>query len=89
MPRLARAHEELWKIPAGRRTASFGHRWKAGRETRPAFALPPGAFVCGDTPGESTVEDAWLDGRRAAAEVLAWLTGAAGPKSGRSSRPRR
>jgi renalase len=76
IPELARAHEELWKIPSGKRTASFGHRWCWARpheNTRRPFKLPRGAFVCGDSRSESKVEEVWLDGRRAAEEVLAYL----------------
>jgi renalase len=77
LPQLARAHEELWKISAGKCTASFGHRWRFCRpqpEIRPPLDLPGGAFLCGDSRAKSTVEEVWLDGRRAAAEVLSYLS---------------
>ena len=35
--------------------------------------LPAGAFLCGDSRVESTVENVWLDGVKAAREVLAYL----------------
>lgn len=76
IPALARAHEELWKIPSGKCTASFGHRWGLARpkeNARQPFQLPRGAFICGDSRSEPTVEEVWLDGRRAAEEVLAYL----------------
>jgi len=77
LPAIIRAHEELWKIPAGKCTASIGYLWRLSRpeDTPPhRFKLPPGAFVCGDSRStESTVEDVWLDGRRVADEVLTYL----------------
>jgi renalase len=77
LPELIRAHEELWRIPAGKCTASFGHRWKLCRRAENSDAplrLPPGAFVCGDSrTAEATIEDVWMDGQRAAADVLAYL----------------
>jgi renalase len=78
VPQLAVAHEDLWKIPSGKRTASFAHPWHLCRprsDMRRPFDLPRGAFVCGDSRSESTVEDVWLDGRRAAEEVLSYLAG--------------
>ena len=76
LPLLAEAHEELWKIPAGHCTARFGHYWNLSRprtDDRKPFELPSGAFICGDSRSEPTVEDVWLDGRRAAEEVLDYL----------------
>lgn len=77
LPDLIRAHENLWKIPSGTCTASFGHRWRLSRPRKAHpldFDLPTGAFICGDSRSEeSTVEEVWLDGRRAAEEVLAYL----------------
>jgi predicted NAD/FAD-dependent oxidoreductase len=73
---LARAHEELWSIPAGRCTATFGHRWRLSRPKdapRRQVPLPRGGFICGDTRSESTVENVWLDGRHAAEEVIEYL----------------
>jgi predicted NAD/FAD-dependent oxidoreductase len=73
IPELAHAHEELWKIPAGKRTASFVQCWRLSRDRPRPLDLPPGAFVCGDSRHDATVEDGWLDGRRTAEEVLAYL----------------
>ena len=73
---LARANEDLWKIPAGKCTASFGHRWQfcwPQKASRRRVDLPGGAFSCGDSRVDSTVEDVWLDGRRAAEEVIDYL----------------
>jgi predicted NAD/FAD-dependent oxidoreductase len=73
---LIRAQEELWGIPAGKCTATFPHRWRLSRPQdgpRHPFAPPPGAFICGDARCESTVEDVWLDGRKAAQEVIEYL----------------
>jgi predicted NAD/FAD-dependent oxidoreductase len=78
IPKLAGVHEEMWKISAGKRTAAFARRWQLSRsrpDRRRELDLPGGAFVCGDSRSESTVEDVWLDGRRAAEEVLAYLEG--------------
>ncbi len=76
LPKLASAHEELWKIPSGQSTARFGHCWTYGypkEDSRFPVKLPKGAFVCGDSRTEPTVEEVWLDGRKAAREVLAYL----------------
>jgi hypothetical protein len=35
--------------------------------------LPTGAFNCGDSRTDSTVEQVWLDGRKAAREVISFL----------------
>jgi renalase len=73
---LARANEELWEIPTEKRTAGFGYRWPFSHPeetTRRAVDLPPGAFICGDSRSGSTVEEVWLDGRRTAKDVLAYL----------------
>ena len=76
LPELVRAHEEIWSIPAGQLTASYGHLWKYARpknDTQIAVALPTGAFLCGDSRTEATVENVWLDGQKAAQEVLRYL----------------
>jgi renalase len=76
LPQLIQEHEKLWHIPPGLCRASSIHVWRQGRPapgTRRKIKCPPGAFYCGDSCSESTVEDVWLDGRRAAAEVLAYL----------------
>ena len=57
-------------------TASYGHCWlyarpQHGQQHR--VDLPPGAFICGDSRTEPTVEKVWLDGHKAAQEVLAYL----------------
>jgi predicted NAD/FAD-dependent oxidoreductase len=77
IPELASIHEDLWKIPAGKRTASLGHRWRSSlsvSDPAPEISLPKGAFVCGDLPSDSSVEEVWLHGRRVAADVLAHLS---------------
>jgi renalase len=69
-------HERLWHLPAGLCRARSIHVWRYGRPkaaTRYEPACPPGAFFCGDSRSESTVEDVWLDGRRTAQDVLAYL----------------
>ena len=76
IPELARVHEDAWKIPNGRYTASFIHLWPYAfpRQNHPAkLELPRGAFACGEARWGSKVETAWLDGRRAASEVIAHL----------------
>ena len=76
LPELVREHEEIWGIPAGQLTASYGHLWKYARPkagTQIDAAMPPGAFLCGDSRTEATVENVWLDGQKAAQEVLAYL----------------
>lgn len=73
---LAREHEKLWSIPPGLCTASYGHGWRHARpreDHRHRVDLPRGGFICGDSRTDSTVEDVWLDGRKAAQEVLAYL----------------
>ena len=76
LPILMRAHENIWRIPSGLCTASSGHGWLYGRPLeahRHRVDLPPGTFNCGDSRTEPTVEGVWLDGRKAAKEVLAFL----------------
>ena len=76
LPGLVRRHEEIWQIPSGQLIAASGHFWKYARPVpggQRRVPLPPGAFICGDTRTESTVEDVWLDGRKAATEVLNYL----------------
>jgi renalase len=77
LPILAAEHERMWHLPSGLCRARSAHIWVYGRprpETRSIVELPPGAFVCGDSYSESTVEDVWLDGQRAAADVMQYLT---------------
>jgi len=77
LPLLARENEKLWQI-GNPCTASSGHLWIHGRpieEHRHEVKLLPGAFHCGDSRATSNVENVWLDGRRAAREVLAYLAG--------------
>ena len=77
LPQLARENEGLWRIPVGLLTASYGHYWRQAhprQDHRCSVELPPGGFICGDTRVDSTVEDVWLDGQRAAKEVRAYLT---------------
>jgi renalase len=76
LPELIRKHEEIWGIPAGQVVAAFGHHWPyarpvSGRQRQ--VDPPPGGFICGDSRTESTVEKVWLDGHKAAGEVLAYL----------------
>ena len=77
LPILIDEHERMWHLPAGLSRARSVHVWHYGRPkpaTRRKVELPPGVFLCGDTCSESTVEDVWLDGRRAAADVVAHLS---------------
>lgn len=78
LPLMAKANENLWRIPSGLLTASYGHVWSHARPIdhhRKKIDLPPGAFFCGDSKTESTVEDVWLDGRKTAKEVADYLAG--------------
>ncbi len=76
LPDLVRKHEEIWKIPSAQMTAAYGHCWNYARpvpgQSNPSD-LPPGSFICGDSRVESTVESVWMDGQKAAREVLAYL----------------
>lgn len=77
VPLLAMENEELWRIPPNQRTAVYGHLWSYGRSSstlRHRVHPARGAFFCGDSRTESTIEDVWLDGRRAAGEVLIYLS---------------
>jgi len=76
LPDLIKKHEAIWGIPNKRMTAAYGYSWKFGhprKSTTPLPELPPGAFICGDSRAESTVEGVWLDGQKAAMEVLRYL----------------
>lgn len=76
LPALVKRHEELWQIPGGRLAAAFGHCWRYARpkpDGRTPVELPTGAFFCGDSRSESTVEEVWLDGQKAGREVLRYL----------------
>lgn len=76
LPALARENEELWHIPAGLGTASFSHFWTYARPqsgTQHLIDLPHGCFLCGDSRVNPTVEEVWTDGRKAAADVMAYL----------------
>ena len=76
LPDLVRKHEEIWSIPAGMITAAYGHCWMLARPQKgkqQRIELPPGAFICGDSRTEATVESVWLDGQKAAQEVLKYL----------------
>ena len=80
LPALVKKHEEVWEIPSGRLTAASGHCWKFARSRhgqRREVPLPPGAFLCGDSRTDPTVEDVWLDGQKAGHEVLQYLAGTA------------
>lgn len=78
LPELIKKHEEVWGIPSNRLTAAYGYCWKFAHPrpstVKKTIDLPPGAFICGDSRAESTVESVWLDGIKAAKEVLAYLT---------------
>ena len=76
LPGLIKRHEEIWGIPSGQLTAAFGLCWRNARPTagqQKPVTLPQGAFLCGDSRCESTVEGVWLDGQKAAQEVIAYL----------------
>jgi renalase len=76
LPLLALENENIWHIPPGLLTASSGHRWNFARPhngTRHRIDLPSGAFFCGDSRADSTVEGVWIDGRTVAREVLNYL----------------
>jgi len=76
LPDLVRRHEEIWSIPSGYITAAYGHYWKYARPIpaeKRRIELPVGGFICGDSRTEATVESVWLDGRKAAEEVLIYL----------------
>ena len=76
LPGLIRKHEEIWGIPSGKLTASYGHCWTHGHPLpgqQRRVDPPPGGFICGDSRTESTVENVWLDGQKAAQEVLKYL----------------
>jgi renalase len=76
LPDLVQAHEEVWGIPGGQLMASYGHCWIYGRPRNDFshnLGLPTGAFICGDSRTTSTVEDVWLDGQKAAREVVSYL----------------
>jgi predicted NAD/FAD-dependent oxidoreductase len=77
LPRLAREHEKMWGISSGQCTASASHNWLHARpqeDHRHHVDLPRGAFMCGDSRTYSNVEEVWLDGRKAAREVLDFLS---------------
>ena len=77
LPDLARRHEEIWNIPRGQMTAAFGFAWKLARpivSTKKRVALPSGGFICGDSRSDATVESVWLDGAKAAQEVITYLS---------------
>ena len=76
LPDLVRKHEEIWSIPAGQITAAYGHCWSHASHLpgqRRTVSLPAGGFICGDSRTDCTVESVWLDGRKAAQEVLSYL----------------
>jgi predicted NAD/FAD-dependent oxidoreductase len=79
LPALIRKHEEIWGIPAGQNTAAYGHCWRYAhplKGRRHHVDPPPGGFICGDSRADSNVESVWLDGHKAAREVLKYLQGA-------------
>jgi predicted NAD/FAD-dependent oxidoreductase len=76
LPALIQKHEEIWELPAAQITAASGHCWKEGWPLpgdQRSVDLPPGGFICGDSRTEATVENVWLDGQKAAREVLAYF----------------
>jgi predicted NAD/FAD-dependent oxidoreductase len=77
LPDLVRRHEEIWKIPSGQISAAYGIAWKLARPIRGArhhVTPPAGGFICGDSRAEPTVESVWIDGNKAAQEVLSYLS---------------
>ena len=73
---LAKENAKLWELGDIPCTASYGHLWTYGRPLdHPSHRidLPAGAFFCGDSRTDSSVENVWLDGRKAAQEVLTYL----------------
>jgi predicted NAD/FAD-dependent oxidoreductase len=81
LPDLVRRHEEIWSIPGGQISAAYGHSWKYARPAKGGkhYVTPPaGGFICGDSRTEPTVENVWLDGNKAAQEVLGYLSHHAG-----------
>jgi renalase len=81
LPDLVRRHEDIWSIPSGQISAAYGHSWKFARPTKGGkhYVTPPaGGFICGDARTEPTVENVWLDGNKAAQEVLSYLANHAG-----------
>jgi predicted NAD/FAD-dependent oxidoreductase len=78
LPTLIRRHEEIWGIPAGHNTAAFGHCWPYAHPLQGGqnhVSPPHGGFICGDSRAHSDVESVWLDGHKAAREVLKYLQG--------------
>jgi predicted NAD/FAD-dependent oxidoreductase len=76
LPKLISAHEKMWKLPAGQCTASSVQCWLHARPqegNRHRVDLPHGAFICGDSRTDSSVEQVWMDGRKAAGEVISFL----------------
>ena len=76
LPGLVREHEEIWNIPTGKITAAYGYCWNYARPQQGKqrhVDLPPGGFICGDSRTDATVENVWLDGQKAAKEVLKYL----------------
>jgi renalase len=73
LPDLIRANDEMWQIPSGQCTASFGYRWRMRTRSVPSFEPVPGTFLCGEGKAAATIEDAWQDGWLAAREVLDFL----------------
>jgi predicted NAD/FAD-dependent oxidoreductase len=73
LPELVRANDEMWEIPPGQCTASFGYSWRMRTRSVPSFEPPPATFLCGEGKAAATIEDSWQDGRLAAKEVLGFL----------------
>ena len=76
LPVLAKENAKLWQITDVPCSASYGHLWTYGRpldHPPHRIDLPDGAFICGDSRVDSTLENVWLDGRKAAQEVLTYL----------------
>lgn len=70
--RLQTELEEKWKLDSTRRAGIFAHRWGFARRVVEAqnVILPEGVHVCGDTLGESRIEDVWLSGHALARKLL-------------------
>lgn len=65
--------EKEWGLDAGKRGATFGHRWRYARRARgevQPVALPQGLYLCGDSVTDSRVESVWKSGIDVAERIL-------------------
>ncbi|MEM6883407.1 MAG: FAD-dependent oxidoreductase [Verrucomicrobiota bacterium] len=74
VPILKTGLKDAWKLSANP-TAVFSHRWLYARKANPVDlpTLAPGLFVAGDSCVDSKIEQVWLDGKRAAQEISAYI----------------